>query len=120
MVHKKSSAYLKKKIWHYLQIIGKKNHEIDLFLRISRNLVLNSACSYPKLLFFRNLFTISNLKYSRVRYEFNRPYLEAKDYQDNDALAVEATAYALETIFLMEGISRVFYSKFFHIFSLIF
>ncbi len=39
----------------------------------------------------------------RVRYEFNRPFLEAKDYQDNDALAVEATAYALSTLFLMEG-----------------
>ena len=39
----------------------------------------------------------------RVRYEFNRPYWEAKDYQDNDALAVEATAYALHTLFLMKG-----------------
>ena len=38
-----------------------------------------------------------------MRYEFNRPYLEAKNYQENDALAVEATAYALQTIFLMEG-----------------
>ena len=39
----------------------------------------------------------------RVRYEFNRPFLEAKDYQDNDALSVEATGYALITLFLMEG-----------------
>ena len=39
----------------------------------------------------------------RVRYEFNRPFVEAKDYQENDALAVEATGYALQTIFLMEG-----------------
>ena len=39
----------------------------------------------------------------RVRYEFNRPFLEAKDYQDNDALAVEATGYGLITLFLMEG-----------------
>ena len=39
----------------------------------------------------------------RVRYEFNRPYWEAKDYQNNDALAVEATSYALQTLFLMEG-----------------
>ncbi len=38
-----------------------------------------------------------------MRYEFNRPYWEAKDYQDNDALSVEATAYALHTLFLMEG-----------------
>ena len=38
-----------------------------------------------------------------MRYEFNRPFLEAKDYQDNDALAVEATGYALITLFLMEG-----------------
>ena len=44
-----------------------------------------------------------------MRYEFNRPYLEAKDYQDNDALAVEATAYALQTIFLMEGIFTNFF-----------
>ena len=29
--------------------------------------------------------------------------MEAKDLQDNDALAVEATGYALSTIFLMEG-----------------
>ena len=42
-------------------------------------------------------------QFFRVRYEFNRPYLEAKDYQDNDALSVEATAYALQTLFLMEG-----------------
>ena len=28
---------------------------------------------------------------NRVRYEFNRPFLEAKERQDNDALAVEAT-----------------------------
>ena len=39
----------------------------------------------------------------RVRYEFNRPFVEAKDYQENDALSVEATGYALQTIFLMEG-----------------
>ena len=45
-----------------------------------------------------------------MRYEFNRPYLEAKDYQDNDALAVEATAYALQTIFLMEGIFTNFFT----------
>ena len=38
-----------------------------------------------------------------MRYEFNRPFVEAKDYQENDALAVEATGYALQTIFLMEG-----------------
>ena len=40
----------------------------------------------------------------RVRYGGqNRPYWEPKDYQTNDALAVEATAYALHTLFLMEG-----------------
>ena len=38
-----------------------------------------------------------------MRYEFNRPFLEAKDLQANDALAVEATSYALLTIFLVEG-----------------
>ena len=38
-----------------------------------------------------------------MRYEFNRPFVEAKDYQENDALSVEATGYALQTIFLMEG-----------------
>ena len=46
---------------------------------------------------------MSQLSNRRVRYEFNRPFVEAKDYQENDALAVEATAYALQTIFLMEG-----------------
>ncbi len=39
----------------------------------------------------------------RVRYEFNRPFLEAKDQQDGDAVAVEATSYALLAIFLTEG-----------------
>ena len=39
----------------------------------------------------------------RVRYEYNRPFLEAKDLQANDAEAVEATSYALLTIFLVEG-----------------
>ncbi|TRY72565.1 hypothetical protein TCAL_06513 [Tigriopus californicus] len=43
------------------------------------------------------------IRTNRVRYEFNRPFLEAKDYQDNDALAVEATGYALLSIFMMEG-----------------
>ena len=46
---------------------------------------------------------LKNPNYYRVRYEFNRPFLEAKDYQDTDALSVEATAYALITLFLMEG-----------------
>jgi hypothetical protein len=45
----------------------------------------------------------SDITTNRVRYEFNRPFLEAKDYQENDALAVEATGYALSTIYLMEG-----------------
>ena len=40
---------------------------------------------------------------NRVRYEYNRPFLEAKDKQINDALAVEATGYALLTLFLIEG-----------------
>ena len=35
--------------------------------------------------------------------EFNRSFIEAKDYQDNDALAVEATSYTLLTLFLVEG-----------------
>ena len=40
----------------------------------------------------------------RVRYGGqNRPYWEPKCYQNNDGLAVEATAYALHTLFLMEG-----------------
>ena len=45
----------------------------------------------------------NNITINRVRLEFNRPFLEAKDYQDDDALAVEATAYALLTMFLIEG-----------------
>ena len=40
---------------------------------------------------------------NRFRNEYNVPYLEAKDKQINDALAVEATAYALLTLFLVEG-----------------
>ena len=40
---------------------------------------------------------------NRNRKEFNRPYLEHKDLQTNDALAVEATSYALLTLFLVEG-----------------
>ena len=39
----------------------------------------------------------------QVRYEFNRPFLEAKAYQEDDALAVEATGYALLTMFRVEG-----------------
>ena len=45
----------------------------------------------------------SPIQTNRVRYEFNRPFLEAKDYQDDDALAVEATGYALLTMFMVEG-----------------
>ncbi len=45
----------------------------------------------------------TSIKTNDVRYEFNRPFLEAKKYQDNDALAVEATGYALLTMFLVEG-----------------
>ena len=40
---------------------------------------------------------------NRVRYEFNRPFMEAKDRQLNDALAVEATGYALLPLFQLEG-----------------
>jgi hypothetical protein len=43
------------------------------------------------------------IKTNRVRYEYNRPFLEAKDYQDGDAMAVEATGYALLTMFKVEG-----------------
>ena len=45
----------------------------------------------------------TQIKTNRVRYEFNRPFLEHKDLQTNDALAVEATSYALLTLFLVEG-----------------
>lgn len=45
----------------------------------------------------------SPIKTNRVRYEYNRPFLEAKDYQDDDALAVEATGYALLSMFMVEG-----------------
>ena len=40
---------------------------------------------------------------NNVSYEFNRPFLQPKSYQVNDALAVEATAYALLTMFKIEG-----------------
>ena len=43
------------------------------------------------------------IKTNRVRYEFNRPFLEAKDVQEHDSLSVEATSYALITMFLVEG-----------------
>ena len=45
----------------------------------------------------------SNIETNKVRYEFNRPFLEAKSYQEDDALAVEATGYALLTMFRVEG-----------------
>ena len=45
----------------------------------------------------------SPIKTNRIRYEFNRPFLEGKDYQENDGTAVEGTAYALMTMFLIEG-----------------
>jgi len=45
----------------------------------------------------------SKINTNRVRYEFNRPFLEAKDRQLNDAIAVEATGYALLTLFMVEG-----------------
>ncbi len=45
----------------------------------------------------------SPIQTNSVRYEFNRPFLEAKKYQDDDAIAVEATGYALLTMFLVEG-----------------
>ena len=45
----------------------------------------------------------TKIYYNNVRYEFNRPFLQPKDNQVNDAIAVEATAYALLTIFLVRG-----------------
>ena len=47
-----------------------------------------------KIIFISNCF----------RYEFNRPYLQHKELQTDDALAVEATSYALLTLFLVEVI----------------
>ncbi len=40
---------------------------------------------------------------NRVRYEFNRPFVEPKDQQPGDALSVECTAYGLLTLFEVEG-----------------
>ena len=45
----------------------------------------------------------SKIERNKVRYEFNRPFLEPKDRQLNDALAVEATGYALLSLFQLEG-----------------
>jgi hypothetical protein len=45
----------------------------------------------------------TKIAYNNVRYEFNRPFLQPKDNQINDAIAVEATAYALLTLFLVKG-----------------
>ena len=45
----------------------------------------------------------SDIDVNKVRYEFNRPFLRPKDKQEEDALAVEATSYALLTLFLVEG-----------------
>jgi hypothetical protein len=45
----------------------------------------------------------TKIYYNNVRYEFNRPFLQPKDNQVNDALAVEATAYALLTLFIVRG-----------------
>ncbi len=45
----------------------------------------------------------TKIVHNSVRYEFNRPFLQPKDNQVNDAIAVEATAYALLTLFLVKG-----------------
>ena len=45
----------------------------------------------------------SKIERNKVRYEFNRPFLEPKDRQLNDALAVEATGYALLSLFQLQG-----------------
>jgi len=45
----------------------------------------------------------TKIYFNNVRYEFNRPFLQPKDNQANDAIAVEATSYALLTIFLVRG-----------------
>jgi hypothetical protein len=45
----------------------------------------------------------TKIAFNSVRYEFNRPFLLPKDNQENDAMAVEATAYALLTLFLVKG-----------------
>ena len=45
----------------------------------------------------------SRIVTNTVRYQFNRPFLEPKEKQTNDALAVEATGYALLTLFLVQG-----------------
>ena len=45
----------------------------------------------------------ADIEVNKVRYEFNRPFLIPKEKQEDDALAVEATSYALLTLFLVEG-----------------
>ncbi|XP_023346769.1 CD109 antigen [Eurytemora carolleeae] len=45
----------------------------------------------------------TRIETNKVRYQFNRPFLEPKAKQENDALAVEATGYALLTLFRMDG-----------------
>ena len=50
--------------------------------------------------------------YTCFRYEFNRPYLQHKELQTDDALAVEATSYALLTLFLVEVIHTIYFPYF--------
>ena len=45
----------------------------------------------------------TKIQANRVRYEFNRPFMEAKDRQLNDALAVEATGYAFLSLYQLEA-----------------
>ena len=46
----------------------------------------------------------TKIKTNRIRpQQLNKPFMEAKDQQTNDALAVETTAYALLTLFKIEG-----------------
>ena len=73
-------------------------------LAISRSSEANAA--HGKLMQMKRpggYWSPTKIERNRERNEFNVPYLEAKDKQINDALAVETTAYALLTLFLVEG-----------------
>ena len=76
-------------------------------LALSRSAEANAA--YGKLLQLKReeggmaYWSPDRIITNEVRYEFNRPFIKAKEKQTYDAVAVEATGYALLTLFLVEG-----------------
>ena len=110
---KKYVAHARKRAVHYLEKnlpMIKDPYDLAITayaLALSRSAEADAA--YGKLMKMKRIesgmvyWSPTKIETHRVRYEFNRPFLEAKSKQTNDALAVEATGYALLTLFLVEG-----------------